>query len=427
MKAPQNLASPLRDSTAAVASHRGGERSYSPHPAAQTMTLFAVLVVALAASCINVGKALQKEGTKRLPRFSMDRRVITTYFNDATWSSGMGVDVCGGLLMVCAISIAPVSLVQPVAAGGVAVLAVFSHFRLNEKLENKAWAGVCATVVGTVGIGYTAEEQPPDGVSVFRIYLGAVVILAVLVYTTVLNQESGSISRQTSASKRLLGLSGGRKKIVGVGGGMPHHMREAFLKNPSYGQLESTRGGSTSTNRGDEVTYGFRSGVFFSLSASACKVGFLFNQRGYSVLFALVGLGCSVLLTGAGLVSQTKGLKDGNSVVVCTIGNVSQMVVAVFFGVCVLGEKLPVGIFGRLGVFFISWSLILAGVLFISGVRPEDLPDQRALEQKWKQAKQAGLGGLGGLSGLTKMSGSFKGGSVLPIHTAPSAQKKHDV
>ena len=87
--------------------------------------------------------------------------------------------MCGGLLMVVAISIAPVSLVQPVAAGGVAVLAVFSHFRLNEKLENKAWAGVAATVCGTIGIGWTAEERPGDEtVSLTRIALGAFLIAA---------------------------------------------------------------------------------------------------------------------------------------------------------------------------------------------------------------------------------------------------------
>ena len=64
--------------------------------------------------------------------------------------------------------------------------------------------------------------------------------------------------------------------------------------------------------------------------------------------------------------------------------------------------------------------MILAGVLAISGVSGEDLPDQRQLTQKWKQATARGLGGLGGLSGLTKLSvGGRKGGSLLPTHTAP--------
>lgn len=324
-----------------------------PRAFANTMTFFAVLLVAIAASCINVGKALQKEGTKRLPRFSMDRGVVATYFSDPTWSGGMGLDMCGGLLMVCAIAIAPVSLVQPVAAGGVAVLAVFSHFRLGERLEKKAWCGVFATVCGAVGIGWTAETQPADGVSQVRITLGAVLILATLVYTTVAKQEG---SFKHSGSRRLLRLSGSGKikRIVGVGGGTPHHMREHFLKNNaggSYGQ--STDFNLSISNRQEEVSYGFRSGVFFSLSASACKIGFLCTQRGGSFVFALLGLGASVALTATGLVSQTKGLKDGNSVVVCTMGNVSQMVVAVFFGVAVLGEKLPKGgLFGSLGVFF---------------------------------------------------------------------------
>jgi drug/metabolite transporter (DMT)-like permease len=351
------------------------------------MTLFAVLVVAVAASCINVGKALQKEGTKRLPRFALDRKVVATYFKDTTWATGMGMDVCGGLLMVVALSMAPVSLVQPVAAGGVAVLAVFSHFRLNEKLERKAWAGVAATVAGTIGIGWTAEEQPGgESVSLARIALGAFLIAGTLAYQNAhpTGQREGK-KRAGSASARLLGLGGKTKKIVGVGGGTPHHLREQFLKGQvPHDSIYLTHGtlahGSGKETRAEEIEAGFRSGTFFSLSASACKVGFLLAKRGFHpFLCCLAGLGASVALTGFGLVCQTKGLKDGNSVIVCTCGNVAQMVVAVVFGVVVLGERLPgsasssSGVpfffpFGKLGAWFASWSLILSGVVWISGV-----------------------------------------------------------
>jgi drug/metabolite transporter (DMT)-like permease len=370
------------------------------------MTLFAVLVVAVAASCINVGKALQKEGTKRLPRFALDRKVVATYFKDTTWATGMGMDVCGGLLMVVALSMAPVSLVQPVAAGGVAVLAVFSHFRLNEKLERKAWAGVAATVAGTIGIGWTAEEQPGgESVSLARIALGAFLIAGTLAYQNAhpTGQREGK-KRAGSASARLLGLGGKTKKIVGVGGGTPHHLREQFLKGQvPHDSIYLTHGtlahGSGKETRAEEIEAGFRSGTFFSLSASACKVGFLLAKRGFHpFLCCLAGLGASVALTGFGLVCQTKGLKDGNSVIVCTCGNVAQMVVAVVFGVVVLGERLPgsasssSGVpfffpFGKLGAWFASWSLILSGVVWISGVDfVSDLPDQRALERQWRAA-----------------------------------------
>ena len=383
------------------------------------MTLFAVLVVAVAASCINVGKALQKEGTKRLPRFALDRKVVATYFKDTTWAAGMGMDVCGGLLMVVAISIAPVSLVQPVAAGGVAVLAVFSHFRLNEKLENKAWAGVAATVCGTIGIGWTAEEQPGDEtVSLTRIALGAFLIACVLTYQSALltrgtgtgpGSETPGKKRASSASARLLGLGGrSSRRIVGVGGGTPHHLREQFLKGQVvHDSIIATAPyvGTRKETRVLEINAGFRSGTFFSLSASACKVGFLLSRRGHHPsLCALAGLGASVALTGAGLVCQTKGLKDGNSVIVVTCGNVAQMVVAVVFGVVVLGERLPGRASGfffvpfvKLGAWFASWSLILSGVVWISGVDfARDLPHQRAGEQ-WRAAAErvSGLGGWG--------------------------------
>ena len=416
------------------------------------MTLFAVLVVAVAASCINVGKALQKEGTKRLPRFALDRKVVATYFKDTTWAAGMGMDVCGGLLMVVAISIAPVSLVQPVAAGGVAVLAVFSHFRLNEKLENKAWAGVAATVCGTIGIGWTAEEQPGDEtVSLTRIALGAFLIACVLTYQSALltsgtgtgpGSETPGKKRASSASARLLGLGGrSSRRIVGVGGGTPHHLREQFLKGQVvHDSIIATAPyvGTRKETRVLEINAGFRSGTFFSLSASACKVGFLLSRRGHHPsLCALAGLGASVALTGAGLVCQTKGLKDGNSVIVVTCGNVAQMVVAVVFGVVVLGERLPGRAsgfffvpFGKLGAWFASWSLILSGVVWISGVDfARDLPDQHALERQWRAAAErvSGLGGLGGLSGLTAGMGgrNARTHSLLPV-LAPKAPQARD-
>ena len=416
------------------------------------MTLFAVLVVAVAASCINVGKALQKEGTKRLPRFALDRKVVATYFKDTTWAAGMGMDVCGGVLMVVAISIAPVSLVQPVAAGGVAVLAVFSHFRLNEKLENKAWAGVAATVCGTIGIGWTAEEQPGDEtVSLTRIALGAFLIACVLTYQSALltrgtgtgpGSETPGKKRASSASARLLGLGGrSSRRIVGVGGGTPHHLREQFLKGQVvHDSIIATAPyvGTRKETRVLEINAGFRSGTFFSLSASACKVGFLLSRRGHHPsLCALAGLGASVALTGAGLVCQTKGLKDGNSVIVVTCGNVAQMVVAVVFGVVVLGERLPGRAsgfffvpFGKLGAWFASWSLILSGVVWISGVDfARDLPDQRALERQWRAAAErvTTLGGLGGLSGLTAATGgrNKRTASLLPV-LAPKTPQARD-
>ena len=60
--------------------------------------------------------------------------MIGQYLLNRTWTIGFIFDVAGALLMPAALSGAPVSVVQPVAGSGLAILAVFSHFYL----------GVCA-------------------------------------------------------------------------------------------------------------------------------------------------------------------------------------------------------------------------------------------------------------------------------------------
>ena len=200
------------------------------------MKVLAVLLVAAAASCINVGKALQKQGTKGLPRLVLDRKVLATYFKDKTWATGLALDVAGGILMVAAIARAPVSLVQPVAAGGVAVLAVFSHFRLEEKLRRKEWAGVVASVVGTVGIGVTSEEQRPVEMTSWRYLAGGILVLLMLALPAYLTRRTRGPAgrgglRGDGGGGGLLG--GGGKKIVGVLGAVSHgHHAAASMSSP---------------------------------------------------------------------------------------------------------------------------------------------------------------------------------------------------
>ena len=412
--------------------------------------LFAVFVVAAAASCINVGKALQKEGTKRLPRLVLDARVLGTYARDPTWALGMALDVLGGLLMVLAISLAPVSLVQPVAAGGVAVLAVFSHFRLGERLDAREWAGVALAVVGTVGIGAVAEEEQQDAppaaeMTKTRVVLGVALVAVMLAAPSRLSRGAaaskaspGGAGGATTGSAGPLngggggGGGGGGKKIVGlvgVGQGIPHHLRHSHLAAHAPAGAIAIGAGSDGgghaasarahhhhrgppSDRAREAIAGARSGVFFSLSATSVKIGFLAGAAtGSRLVFPLVGALASVGLTAVGLVCQTRGLKDGNSVVVCTCGNVAQMVSSALFGVLCLGEKLPSTSRGR-GAWLASWTAILAGVVMISGLKiSEDLHvgDGFGVEALRGKARRAGarvtrevregLGGVGGLGG----------------------------
>jgi hypothetical protein len=124
----------------------------------------AIIITLVAATGNNVGKALQKEATRQLPRFSLDPAILVQYARSREWLIGLMADLGGALLMIAAFALAPVgdppcaiqhdtgirsathdryliaedvlecvqvSLVQPVSGVGLVSLALFSHFYLQ--------------------------------------------------------------------------------------------------------------------------------------------------------------------------------------------------------------------------------------------------------------------------------------------------------
>ena len=396
---------------------------------------FAVLITILSSTSINIGKALQKKGTKSLPKLTFKKDILKTYFENDTWKLGLVLDVLGGVLMILALAIAPVSVVQPVAAGGVAILAGFSHVFLDEKLKEKEWVGVWCAVVGTVGIGWTTgvntaaaaiSEQNGKGeinVSTWRYVLGVFVVLGStylcmpstasgtgsggMLATAGTGKVGGSNATSSSSSSTVPDATPGTTPQKGSGHG---NKNDHFLKSPPTKESmnasmmttppkkdkndkkdKSENASSVSSEfkqqRFRDMLAGARAGALFSLSASSVKLGFQLSRR-LAFIWALIGLAASVSLTALGLFSQTKGLKEGNAVVVVCSGNVAQMVTAIPFGILCLGESLPgigflfgarglgVGFFHNVFTFLVwafSWWLILFGVVIVSGLSTHDV------------------------------------------------------
>ena len=398
------------------------------------------MVTIFASTSINIGKALQKKGTKSLPKLTFKKDVLKTYFSNETWKLGLGLDIVGGLMMIVALAIAPVSVVQPVSAGGVAILAGFSHMFLDEKLKEKEWIGVWCAVLGTIGIGWTTGGNvvmKKDGkgeeiiVSTWRYVLGVFVVLG----STYLcapssagsNVGSGGLlapagsgkaggsnaasnatpSTTTAMTTTKSDVTPGTTPQKGSGHG---NKNDHFLKSPptkesmnasmmmtpppkkdkndKKDKSENANSVEFKQQRIRDILAGARAGALFSLSASSVKLGFQLSRR-LAFIWALIGLAASVSLTALGLFSQTKGLKEGNAVVVVCSGNVAQMVTAIPFGVLCLGESLPgIGfLFGSNGgsefgffhnafkflVWAFSWWLILFGVVIVSGLSTHDV------------------------------------------------------
>ena len=344
-------------------------------------------------------------------------------------------------MMIVALAIAPVSVVQPVSAGGVAILAGFSHVFLDEKLREKEWIGVWCAVLGTIGIGWTTGGNvaiKKDGkveesiVSTWRYVLGVFVVLG-STYLCAPSSAAGSnvgsggvlapagsgkaggsnaASNATPSSTTAMtttksDVTPGTTPQKGSGHG---NKNDHFLKSPptkesmNASMMMTTPPKKDKSDKKDksenansvefkqqrirDILAGARAGALFSLSASSVKLGFQLSRR-LAFIWALIGLAASVSLTALGLFSQTKGLKEGNAVVVVCSGNVAQMVTAIPFGVLCLGESLPgIGfLFGSNGgsefgffhnafkflVWAFSWWLILFGVVIVSGLSTHDV------------------------------------------------------
>ncbi|KAK9809205.1 hypothetical protein WJX72_011379 [[Myrmecia] bisecta] len=217
--------------------------------------------------------------------------------------------------MIAAFALAPVSVVQPVSGIGLVTLAVFSHFYLQERLQLAEWVAVVLAAAGTIGLGATGEE---------------------------------AATKQAIRPSRLVGVLACLS--VALGAASLVRLRAQSRRRSGSGQKVST---------GASI-YGLQAGACFGLSAAACRTGFLLAQQ-TSLVWVPLGLAASVALTSAGFVLQTCGLKDGNTVIVCTCAAVSSMVTGVAVGLLALGESMPASLAGRT-LRLLSWALIGLGV-----------------------------------------------------------------
>ncbi|KAI8471221.1 MAG: hypothetical protein J3K34DRAFT_520715 [Monoraphidium minutum] len=304
----------------------------------------AILITIVAAAGNNIGKALQKQATRHLPRLTLRGDVVAQYATSGTWLLGMAADLGGALLMIAAFARAPVSVVQPVSSVGLVFLMLFSHFYLKERLQPHEWVAAATAGFGVLLLGASSDPEPVGaaapqaGAPAAANGLAARVLAAFVLLLAVLGLEVWWRQRRQQ-----------RKHRRGGGGSGHHHSSHGHPKDEAA----------------DAAACGLEAGACFGFSAAACRTGF---QLAPSMGWALVpaGLAASVALTSSGFVLQTRGLKHGKAVVVCTLAAASSMVSGVAVGLLALGEGLPHGAPQR-ALRLAAWVLILLGVTQLSG------------------------------------------------------------
>ncbi|KAL6534020.1 hypothetical protein OROHE_013853 [Orobanche hederae] len=249
----------------------------------------------------NIGKVLQKKGTLILPPLSFKLKVIRAYASNRAWIIGFMMDIFGAVLMLLALSHAPVSVVQPVSGCGLAILSVFSHFYLKEIMNVIDWMGIILAGIGTIGnVSVLEGKNKRLRPSQFLIYHGWHVSLLFCLHLYVLLNGWLRVYRRQRREQELM-----QYEVV------------------------------------EEIIYGLESGILFGVASVISKMGFVFLEQGFSKLLLPICISISICCSGSGFIYQTRGLKHGRAIVVSTCAAVASIVTGVLAGMLALGERLP--------------------------------------------------------------------------------------
>ena len=126
------------------------------------MTLFLGLVLAgLSALVTQVGFLLRHRGAVAAPEVELRHplRSAIALFRSRWWTIGYALAIVAYVLHVGALTLAAMSLVQAVLAGGLVVLAVVAERFFGFELERRQWLGLLLTSLGLAMLAITGEAR----------------------------------------------------------------------------------------------------------------------------------------------------------------------------------------------------------------------------------------------------------------------------
>jgi hypothetical protein len=249
------------------------------------------LVLALASTVlINVAYLRQHDAAAALPALSLRRPLHSAHalLTDRSWLIGFALESGGFALYVVALALAPLALVQSIAAGGIGVLAFASARMSRRRLGRHELAGVLMSTLGLLALAVSLAGGTGEGnggtTGGILLWFGA------------------------TAGAAVLALALGRR----------------------FGQLA--------------VAEGLAGGLLFSIGDISVKVA---TQGGARYAFAIgVIVGYSL---GTALLQL--GYQKGGALTVAGLATLVTNALPIAAGAVVLGEPVPSGVFGALRLF----------------------------------------------------------------------------
>jgi drug/metabolite transporter (DMT)-like permease len=262
-----------------------------------------IAVAAVATTSYNVGLILEKRALRRLPPIDARRAValLRTVLADPAWLVGFVLMACGLGFQVVALTLAPVSVVQPVVGSGVVILVVLSAVVLRERLGRLELGCVAVVVVA----------------------IGAIALSATGAAGKVGHQASGLLIAVVAIPTCLI--------AVAIGATSLRTSNRGKHRAPAIG-----------------VAYGLSSGLLYGVATLALKAlsGDVFHHSGHvtdlvvTVLtspYPYLTLACS----GVALLIFQTGLQRCRVSIVGPVSNISGSVFFLIAGTWLFGERLP--------------------------------------------------------------------------------------
>jgi drug/metabolite transporter (DMT)-like permease len=255
----------------------------------------------LATSAYNSGLIVEKQALERLPAIS-GRRVVSlalTLGSSPRWLAGFSLMLCGLAFQVLALMLAPVTVVQPVMASGVAVVLVLSRVVLREHLGRGEY--VCVAVMAL-----------------------SVILLAL---------SAGGAA----------GEVGHRFSVVRIAAVAAASVLIALAAAASALRAGSRRHGPPVTG----VSYGIATGLLYGVAALAIKAlsGALLHRHGAAgILIAVLSSPYLYVMAGcsaAGLVLFQTALQRCRISIVAPVSNVLGSIYFMVVGTWLFHERLP--------------------------------------------------------------------------------------
>lgn len=255
-----------------------------------------ILLALLCAFATNLGFLWKHRGARVAPTVDIRHPWLSAkgLFSSKWFAIGMGVAFVAWVLHVAALAMAPLSVVQPVIAGGLVFLAVLAERSFGLKVGRRQWLGVGLTAVGLVLLAVTL----PLGGSAHNGY---------------------SVAAMIAFESSLL--------VVGTLLVMSHKLG---VKHEHHG-----------------VALGVAAGILFGVSDVAIKA--LVGAVGSNGIIALLSpwMAATLLASFLAFYASAGGLQKGEAVPVITLTSAAANVTAISGGILVFGDPLahtPLGL-----------------------------------------------------------------------------------